>query len=114
MGRIGFVTASAALLMLVAGVSPGMAEPPYITMGWADVTLSQAECMQRAAKAVRSAGFTNDVAVINVTTYATAGDYRVGIRCDAELKELVVFVTSGPDYARTQEGNKKLRASFFE
>jgi hypothetical protein len=111
--RVASVPVLAGLLALSVGAGPGaaVAEPPHMSVGWGEMTMTQEACKARAMTAMRTNGFTRYLEAIGDTTYSTTGDYIVGIRCAAE-KTIVIFITSGPDRERTAEIQKQLRSGF--
>jgi hypothetical protein len=79
--------------------------------GWIEFSGTHAECMNRAAAAVKAAGLTTNNEVVGQSTYGEKTDYTAVIRC-IEGKNLVFFVVAGPASQSCVEIGQALVAEF--
>jgi hypothetical protein len=103
-----------ALITLVGIISiplPVLAEYPIIFNNAKYIRMSQDDCTERAEKAVRRAGFTENFEPIGLGAFGVRGDYSASVRCETS-KGIVFFAVAGPVNETTRKLVVRLTESF--
>src|SRR5262249_25844702 len=83
---------------------------PSMTTSSSEINLTQPECLERGASAVRQNGFTTRFEVSGNTIFGGRGEYTVGLVC-AAYNQMVFFAIAGPGFrAAADRGTSYLRA----
>ncbi len=100
-----------ASLALVLGLGSATADTPGITNTWLEISVSKAKCVQKAAVAIKSAGFSSNFEIIKESVYGDQEDYVALIRCVAD-HSLAYIVVTGPDSDVAGSYIDEVRAAF--
>ena len=74
-----------------------LAQGVGMSSNWFDIKETRSQCVQRATKAVKAAGFTANFELVGGSgIFADNEEYSVNFRCVTEKKMALVFV-AGPD-----------------
>jgi hypothetical protein len=91
-----------ALVSLVAGTLlcfGAVAGATSISTRWGNTQMSQSECLEHAAGAIREAGF-DALTPTETSRYGTKGDYVIAVRCLTQMK-MYFMSAAGPSDKET-------------
>lgn len=91
--------------LMMAAIAPiAEAAPAKIWTSYRSMSLSKAQCMSKAERVIRDAGY--DYQVLGSGVYGEDGDYSVTIRCMAS-ENVAFFIATHPN---TEYASSELRA----
>ncbi len=90
---------------------PALAQYPIIFNNAKYIRMSQDACTERAEKAVRRAGFTENFEPIGLGAFGVRGEYSASVRCETN-KGIVFFAVAGPVNETTRKLVSRLTESF--
>ena len=94
--RRGVNRRAAALAAALLG-GAALAQGVGLASNWFDIKETRNQCIQRATKAVKAAGFTQSFEVVSGSgIFADNEEYTVNFRCITE-KKMALIVVAGPD-----------------
>ena len=101
--------------VLIGLGSAALAEAPRSASDWQSTSLSVAECLQRAEKAIRKVGFVTNFKSVaegkEGSVTGNHGNYGVQLRCIGEKQIMFVFVV-GPDDGQSDRFLEAVLANF--
>jgi hypothetical protein len=83
---------------------------PFITTDWADIQVSQEDCLNRAEQAIANNGFKSPGTTKN-SRHGYRGQYTTAVRCAAD-KGFVFFIVAGPDGDLTEKYEIAIKNAF--
>lgn len=105
------VAAALGVAGTLASVAAGDAGPSMAS-AWLSITISQNECLQKGAAAMRQQSFNTRFEIVGeASVFGERGDYTALIRCAAS-KGMVYFVVAGPQASICSRHMNAMRDNF--